>query len=393
MNATWRRLLLWPAMASVMLAGLLLAACSQGQVGPPPPATTPAGKPGGQVTADWKDRWDKTVAAAKQEGKIMVYSGLGPEATAPISAKFRERFGIEVEHVIGRGNESAQRLLREYDAGLGLADVFIAGGGTTLTTLKPRGVLAPLEPRMLLPEVTDPKAWPEGKIAFLDKDRLVIPLNAAYTSYTAFNTDMVKEGQIKSYRDLLKPEWKGKMDFFDPTTTGAAGGWVTFIMYNLYGPAEGEKYLRQFAAQDPTVLKEIRQQVEWVARGKFAIGVGVRREEVSVFSKMGAPIKFARFSEGGQVNPGGGMIALVTRPAHPNGATVMLNWLLTAEGQAVFSQGFKAPAVRVGVPTTGIDPDAIAQPGEKIYWTDEEFFRLQGEYLTLSKEIFGPVMK
>lgn len=392
MNAMSPKFLVWLLVASLP-GGLVLSACTGGGVSAPPPVVTPVGRAATQSIGGWKDQWEKTVAAAKQEGKLMIYSGLGPEVTAPITERFRTKFGIEVEHVIGRGNETAQRLLREYDAGLNLADVFIAGGGTTLTTLKPRGVMVSLEPYLILPEVTDTKSWPEGKIAFLDKDRTVIPLNAAYTSYTAFNTDLVKEGQLKSYRDLLKPEWKGKIDFFDPTTTGAAAGWVTFIMYNLYGPGEGEKYLRQFAAQDLTILKEIRQQVEWVARGKFAIGVGVRREEVSAFSKMGAPIKFARLSEGGQVNPGGGMIALLTKPAHPNGATVMLNWLLTAEGQEVFSQGFKAPAVRVGVPSAGIDPDAISHPGEKIHWTDEEFFRLQAQYLSLSKEIFGPSMK
>ncbi len=382
----------FPVMAAFLAVAMIIAACNPSPAGPPP-GTAASPTPASKGAAAPAGNWEKTMAAAKGEGKIMIYSGLGPEASLPITEKFRTRFGIEVEHVIGRGNEVAQRLLREYDAGLKLVDVVIAGGGTTLTTLKPRGVLQPLEPHLVLAEVTDSKAWPEGKTPFLDKDRMVIPLNAAYTSYTAYNTDLVKEGQLRSYRDLLQPEWKGKIVFFDPTTTAASAGWVTFIMYNLYGPTEGEKFLRQFATQDLTIVKEIRQQVEWVARGKFAIGAGVRREEVSSFSKMGAPIKLARLNEGGQVNPGGGMIALPSQPAHPNGARLMLNWLLSAEGQEVFSQGFKAPAVRVGVTDRGIDPDAIAQPGEKIHWTDEQFFILQGEYLAMSKAIFGPLMK
>lgn len=376
------------------VAALVAGACSPGPAGPgkpaaPAPGTSPA--PGGPQ--GWQERWDTILAAAQKEGKVVAYGDMGVEARDAVAAKFREKYGIILDLVAGRSNEVTQKYITETRAGLYIADYFIIGGGSSINILKPGGYLAPISSMLFVPQVTDPKAWPEGKIPYLDKDGMMLPLVAPYTSYSVVNTDLVKEGQIKSYRDFLKPEWKGKITFFDPTSSGAAAGWVTFIIYNVFGKAEGERYIRDFARQEPAMTRDVRTHIEWVARGRYALGVGAQYNSVANFMAMGAPIRMLRLEEGGQLNPGGGILTYVARPANPNAAVILAHWLLSAEGQAIFSQAWKAPPVRLGVGTAGMDPSLFAQPGDKVFWSDEESFVNQGKTWELSREVFGPLMK
>jgi len=268
--------------------------------------------------------------------------------------------------------------LAEKAAGINRADVFHMGGGTGFNFMKGRGAFTSLEPYIILPEVKDPKAYINDKFPALDKDKMIVALNSAYTSYVAVNTNLVKKGDLKSYRDLLNPKWKGKIVLYDPAVPSAAAGWATFMISDAFGREEGTKFLKDFAATKPDMIKNVRQQVEWVARGKYAIGVGTQHAMVSSFRKLGSPIGIQRFVEGGSINPASGFIERSPKPVHPNAATVYLNWLLTKEGQTVFAAGYASPAIRKGISTKGVDSIKIARPGEKTFFTEEAFYKLQG---------------
>ncbi len=93
------------------------------------------------------------------------------------------------------------------------------------------------------------------------------------------------------------------------------------------------------------------------------------------------------------MGPGAGILALPDQQPHPSATKVLVNWLLSAEGQTIFSQGFGSPAARFGVPTTGISPTALPVPGEKLYWTDEDIVLSGPKIQQLSREIFSALMK
>ncbi len=75
------------------------------------------------------------------------------------------------------------------------------------------GFLAPLPPRLILPEMKEPKQWFAGH-AWNDN----VTTNKYLYSFVAdaetgglfYNTVMVNPKEIRSFDDYLKPKWKGR---------------------------------------------------------------------------------------------------------------------------------------------------------------------------------------
>ncbi len=377
------------------ILGMLLAAAVLGCTpsGAPGPAQPPAAGSPTVAAPDWQKRWDETLAAAKKEGVVVFYAEVTPGQREALAAAFENRYGIKIEFVVGRATELAPRWQREKAAGVNQADVFSIGGGTGILSMKPQGAFKPVEPALMLPEVLDAGAWEGGKLRFLDSDKMIIPMTSSFTTYTAVNTDLVKEGQIQSYRDLLKPEWKGKLVLMDPTVAGAAAGWATFMITDAFGMEGGKEYMRQLAATEPLIIKDTRQAIEWVSRGRYHVGMGVQHALTVEFKLMGSPITIQRFIEGGNINPGASCVELAANPAHPNAAIVFMNWLLTKEGQTALNKPAGNPPIRKDLVIEGIDPTKSPRPGEKAFLTDENFFKVQGEAMKIAREIFGHLLK
>lgn len=377
-----------------LVSGLAAAACAP-QTSSPSSAVSGAA-PGADrpSPSSSQNQWDKTVEAAKKEGRVMVYTIIGPDSRQALSSAFKDKYGIELEFVQGaRGAELTQKLQTERRAGLYLADAVIAGTTDLIPDLKPKGLLEPMDPFLILPEVMDNKAWRGGQLPFLDKEHTAIGMLTQYLRFLARNTDMVREGEITSYKDLLKPEWKGKAVLRDPTTTGAANTWVTFLSLKAWGPDEAKEYLRQFAQTEPAILRDTRLHVEWVARGKYPIGIATRMEDTGEFLRLGAPLAWVNVIEGGLISAGSSSLGVVKQPAHPNAAKVFVNWLLTREGQTAFMKGYAYPSARLDVSTDTVPPGNLPLPNEKFYIDDEENVLAKAKMLEVGKEIFGAMVR
>lgn len=379
----------------VVSISVLLACVRQ-----PAPGQEAVATPGTVSRQGWPEAqagqrdWQSILKEAAKEGVVTVYSGAGPEVKDALARGLKNKYGLEAQFVTGREAELVAKITAERRAGLFFADALISGGGNLVTVLKPAGVLAPLEPHLVLPEVTDPKAWPGGKFPYYDKHNLSTPLTMAYWSYILVNSDLVKDGAIKSYLDLVKPEWKGKIVMFDPVQGGVARTMCAYLLNFIFGYEKGEQFLRDLVKQDPLIVKDARLLVEWVARGRYPVGLAASMAVVPQFRASGAPVKWARVAEGGLVSPASSIFAVADRAPHPNAATVLTNWLLTAEGQAAFSQSYGQPATRLGVPATGIDPFQSIIPGEKIYPVDEDFYTTNWEKAAvIIDKVFAPVIK
>lgn len=376
-------------MVLVMLTG---AACTYGSGGTPAPPSKET-VAAGPVQPSQQGEWDQLVNAARREGKLMIYSTPSGELVREVGQAFEKRFGVEVEFVVGRGEELARRIEAERSAGLYLTDVFISGGGTLLTTLKPAGLLARLEPMIVLPEVTDPNAWITGSIPFLDKDRTAIGMAAAYQRYVLRNTDFVKPTEITSYKDILNPKWKGKVAFNDPTVTGTGKGFLSLLAVYVWGLEPTRDFMRQFVKQEPGVTRDRRLQAEWVARGRYPLSVATNIETASTFIKMGSPLAYVKVEEGSTLITGSAGLGVPVRASHPNAAKVFVNWLLSREGHARFIKWFGNPGTRRDAPREGIPEELFAEPDEKIYLQTEEFILFGAEIERIAREIFAPLLK
>lgn len=356
---------------------------------------TPTAAPKAAITESaipaWQQRWDKTVAAAKREGTLMIYGQVSPAQRETLGA-FQRKYGIEMEFAVGKGSEIETKWTAEKNAGLSIADIFHVSTGLG-PTMKPKGAFAPIPPNLILPETQDGKLWLRGEFPFLDAGKTMAALSSAYESYTNVNTDLIKEGQLKSYRDLVKPEYQGKLVLFDPTIPSSSLGWAVFMMKDVFGIDGAKEYFRQMAATSPAFTRDAGQELEWVARGKYAIGIGISHSTASEYKARGAPITMVRFSEGGSINCGSDAVEISSTAPHPNAAAVYLNWLFTEEGQIAFTKGSGTPPIRAGLNVEGIDPSRVPLPGEKVFIYGEAHSSYGPEAAKIIKEIFGDQLK
>jgi hypothetical protein len=107
--------------------------------------------------------WDKTLEAAKKEGKIVIAIPPANELRKDLETVLKQKFGLEAELVSAPGPRNASRIAAERKAGVSYFDALIVGTGTAVG-LAHDGMLEPMEPFLILPEVKDPKEWWGGHI-------------------------------------------------------------------------------------------------------------------------------------------------------------------------------------------------------------------------------------
>ncbi len=345
----------------------------------------------GAVAADRQDAWNKLVAAAKKEGRLSLYSGALEKARDIAIPAFKNKYGIDVDVVMGRGVEVMSKIEAERRGGLYIQDVGMLGVSTTINDLKPKGMIVPLDKFLLLPEVTDQMKWKGGKLPYLDKTHMAFGFVAMNSHAIIINSQLVKDGEITSQRDLLNPKWKNKIVMSDPSVSGNANTWFGHVLLDLYGKNEGKKFMQELAKQNPLVGRDERMIVEWVARGKYPIGIGPSPRQVLAFKAAGAPIVWPKLKETPAVTAGTGVVSLFDKVPHPNAATLFINWLLSKEGGEVFSKGIGYPSVRVDVSAEGFDPMLV--PGPTAVSEGEDTQLAKGELRKTAVEIFGHLVK
>jgi len=358
-------------------------------VSPPRPVATQPTK-AAATTPAWQQRWDKVIAAAKKEKELNLYSSVGSSARQAITKGMKDTFGINVEFVIGRGSQISEKITAEARAGKYLADAIIIGSVNIIHNVKPSGILKPIEPSLILPEILDPKVWVGGKLPFAEKDNIGFGIVASWDTYITVNTDMIAKDEITSYYDLTKPKYKGKIALFDPLRGGTGQAAVAHIVYAM-GDEEGKKVLKGLAANEPIITNNYRQLTEWIAREKYPIGIGCRVTETNDFIKLGAPLTTVRVKEGGKIGTAGGTLALTKQPPHPNAQIVFTNWILSKKGGIIFQKGFSNPSARLDVPKSP-DNQHVVREGEKFYIEDEDSINAKVGLVPWSKWLFGPLM-
>jgi len=307
----------------------------------------------------WQQDWQKTLAAAKQEGAVRIYAVIGPAQQEAIKKGFMAAHGINIEFLSGRGRDLRARILTERQTGLHLADIYWDAAPSMLRELKPVGAIDPMKPLLVLPEVVDPLVWYGGRHLYADKEeRCAIALCYFPNLSVVVNTNLVKPEDIKTNSDLLNPKWKGKIVLYDPTIGGPGMVW-----FSLVSKALGDEFMEKFAKQEPVISRDPRQMVEWVVRRKYSILVAAHHAAVGEFLKAGAPIRFFLPNDVSYAGMGTTVLALINKAPHPNAAKVFLNWILTKDGLTICSKAFMLQSTRLDVPTDHLNSTSLRQPG------------------------------
>lgn len=333
----------------------------------------------------WLNEWDNSIRNAKKEGTLVIYGDQAPVSRDTITKAVQEKFGIRVEFLLGRGAEVREKLLRERRAGIFHADIY-AGGATTATiSLKPAGILVPLQEVIFHPEVKDDSLWRGG--LFYDKDKRIAGGWGTVQPAIYINTAIVKSGEIKSFDDLLHPQWKERIVINDPTTTGTGQSTMSAILV-----IKGEEFIKKLVEQKPIITRDQRAQLDWLAKGKIPVTIGVDNSIAKGFKDTGAPISPLLPEEGAHITTATGCVGLIDSAPHPNAGRLFINWILTREAQTLWSQGADFASRRLDVSAGHLEPARQPQTGVRYIFADEEWQLLAERRMMLFKELFKPVM-
>lgn len=331
-----------------------------------------------ETKSDWKTEWERTVRAAEQEGQLTVY--IGNYGAVIEAGVFQKAFPkIKINYISGAGTDLTQRITAERRAGKYLADVYNGGGISLYTMLYQTKMLDSIRSALLLPEVTDPTKWWEGKHKYADREGehiLVYEGNVAAGAGAGYNNQLVDPKEYKTYWDFLNPKLKGKIISSDIRKVRGAGIPWQFLYYS---PELGPKYLRRlFGEMEVTMTADFRQAVDWLASGKYLFCLPIQGGQIYRAKNQGLPVdQFDpfHFKEGVNLSSAFGSLAIFNRAPHPNAAKVFVNWLLSREGQTLFQKVISVPgdarnSRRIDVPKDHVP--AHEQRRDKMVYFDTE---------------------
>lgn len=319
------------------------------------------------------DTWPQIVAAAKQEGKIVLYGPSGGHVREALVNGFQEKFpDLRVDYTGGTNTQIMPKIINEAKAGLRIADLSIGGSASPVSELLPRNLLADIRPFLVGPESSDASKWKGGRHEFADDAarHVLIPSTLGMPVF-AYNSKLFDPSGVRSWKDLLDPQWKGKITIWDPRAPGAGQAMAAFA----YNTAElGPDYLRKLFKQEVTfaAAADQRQAFEWIVSGRKVMYLGPATNIAQGLIQKGLPISYytaARVKEGSWLTSGAGSIAVVRDPPHPNALKVYLDWLLSKEGQLAMNRALSQVSLRQDVPADYIDTALVPQPGVR-YITD-----------------------
>ncbi|MSQ27339.1 MAG: extracellular solute-binding protein [Dehalococcoidia bacterium] len=345
----------------LVAAGAVAAACSPAAA-PAEPSTgnAPVGGAAPAGKAAWEKEWDDLVAAAKKEGKLSLLTLVGTGYRTMIQ-EFEKTFsGITVDQLAeASATVWVPKVQQERNANLYSFDVALVPPNSALTRLKPERVWEPVKPLLFRPDVLDDKGWRNGfNDRFMDVEgNLCFDWEYLVRHAFAINTDLVKEGEIKSVKDLLDPKWKGKMIFSD-----ARFGDNYLAMANIR-KTNGDAVVKGLLVdQAPTFSRDSRLTAEGVVRGRSPIALGVRSEVLADFKNEGLAknVKFLDLPDADYV-PNTAMLLFAKAP-HPSAAKLFMNWYLTKTGQEAVCKPLPSNSARTDVQP--YDSDGVGTPGK-----------------------------
>jgi len=323
--------------------------------------------------SSWQAEWQQRQEAAKKEGKVVL--GIPPSADLrkALEGAMKEKFGIELELVLGTSNKINRRLADEYKAGVRYFDVIISTWENLEHSLLPMGAIEPLESYWILPEVKDPKQWFAGHFWTDNTKRFAYSPLAYMLDNIWYNASQVKTEEMRRYDDLLNSKWKGKIGIWDPREGGAAAGKWAFLWQ-----VKGVEYLKKLSEQISLISTDRRLVADSLARGKVSITIGPTYYSFASYMKAGLPVKpLPPFAEGTYVSMGNGGPVAIKNPPHPNAARILVNWLLSREGQELYSKALGQATRRNDVETEWMRE--IGVRAAKDYISLDEFLKNENQ--------------
>jgi iron(III) transport system substrate-binding protein len=288
------------------------------------------------------DRQKILEEGARQEGAVTFYTGMiVDQATRPLLDAFQKKYPyLKADYWRGDSRAIIQKVLAELRNGNPLADVAESSGLSE--PLVQAGVVVPFTS----PELAsyDPK--------YLDSRHLYAPSRLSYFA-TAYNTKLVPKAEApKSYEDLLDAKWKGKIAWRVDSDSGSA-----LFIANLrlaWGEEKAQSYLKRFAAQKIISFDgSARTLVNRVMEGEYPIAVNIFGHHPLISARAGAPVDSILMDPVASVS---GTVLLLKNAKHPYAAMLLIDFILSKEGQKTLKHSDYFPS------NPAVEPDDYLKP-------------------------------
>jgi iron(III) transport system substrate-binding protein len=312
-------------------AAALIAACSQPAA--PAPAANQAAPQMAGSTGGASD-WNSIVAAAKQEGTIVLSTHAGSGYEKYVEAVRTALPDLKLEATTIKASDFAPRVIVEQQNGQFLWDVHMGPSSNMFTVVAPANGLEPIKPFLanLQPDVRDDSKWAGGFEMFTDPNNPQTFISQLSANPGIFvNKDLLPEG-VATPDDLMNPKLKGQIAVYDPTNSNAGA----FALADLVAK-KGDDFLKTLLAdQQVQFVSTSRQLTDWIAQGRYPVCMGVDQTQLADLQKQGLGKNVEAIMSFGTTVLASG-VDVLKNPPHPNATRVYLNWALGQAGQEAWA--------------------------------------------------------
>ncbi|HEY7220392.1 MAG TPA: extracellular solute-binding protein [Candidatus Binatia bacterium] len=304
-------------------------------------------------------------AGAKSEKEVVWYTTTSAGDNQAIVTGFTKKYPfLKVQVLRSTGEKLRQRVLTETAANQYFSDV-LSVSSMEMGLLKSKNLLQPYDP----PEATRYPATTK------DKEKYFTAIYAR-NFVMGYNTAMVAEkDRPKDWPDLLDPKWKSKFGIDEEEFE-----WYGTLV-DYWGREKAGKFIKALAAQQPVLRRGHSLLAQLLAAGEFPIAL-VFPFEIEQLKRRGAPVEWSNASD--PIVTSINVVALSTKAPRPNAAKLLINYILSEEGQTIIKNVSRVPI------RPGVEPNVakLDQSTLKIHYVPADMFRKIADYEKEFRDLF-----
>ena len=293
-----------------------------------------------QVPTGYPTSYGETIAAAKKEGKVVVYSTTDTTSANPLIKDFQVLYpGISVEYNDMNSTEVYNRFISEKAANAGSADVLWSSSMDLQIKLASEGGAL----TYASPEIASLPSWAVWK-------------NEAFgTTYEplaiVYNKRLLTGDEIpQSHADLLRvfttktEKLKGKVTTYDIEKSGV--GFLLITQDSKYNPQFWEM-VKALGAVGPRVQSSAGTMMERISSGENLVGFNIFNSYAALRAKKDPSIGIVLPKDYALVMS---RVTFISKTAkNPNAAKLWLDYVLSKRGQTIIANQSELGSIRADV--------------------------------------------
>jgi iron(III) transport system substrate-binding protein len=314
---------------------------------------------------------DALVAAAKKEGRVLVYGAPSQDKFALWAKAFEDKYGIPVQYYRATSNQIYQRFTQEQRVGRNQADGMVISEPNLLKEAISLNHIAEYVPQTAA-------KFPKDAVIPGRSYPLYVTVQAVGWNTRVVPQDLQKKLQEQPLEAMLDPRLRGKIAVVSVTAGGpqiAANGNLVYNLADQYG----WPYLEKVAALQANVVPSTTTLLDSVIAGDYWVSPDANPSVFAPKVVEGAPIAFAspKVASATQFT-----LALANNAPHPNAARLFAEWASSVEAQSSLAAIAESDVLIEGwTDKRRIREMSWYRAPEKLWFGAPDDPRLQGENL------------